>query len=75
MEKFFDSFNITFIPRNINQQFDPLALEDITFNPPKKPQLKYEVELCHRPYVPDNIKHWKFFEDDAQIKWFLELVE
>ena len=64
MENFFDAFKITFLPRNINQQFYSLALEAITFNPPKQPQLIYEVELCHRPSFSDNIKHWQVLEDE-----------
>ena len=26
------------------------------------------------PFVPDDIKHWKFFHDDRELKEFLELT-
>ena len=37
--------------------------------------MKYEFEMCHRSYFPDNIKHWQVFEDGTHTKWFHELVE
>jgi len=33
------------------------------------------VEIRHRPSIPDNVKHWQVFEDDQQIKRFLELIK
>ena len=30
--------------------------------------------MKYRPSIPDNVKHWKFFEDDLEIKRFLETV-
>jgi hypothetical protein len=27
------------------------------------------------PFIPDNVKHWKVFEDDLEIKIFLETVD
>ena len=36
---------------------------------------KYEVEVRHRPAVPDNITNWQVFEDDQQVKNFIELKE
>jgi len=35
----------------------------------------YEVQIKHRPSILDNIKHWQVFEDDKQIKEFLECME
>lgn len=40
----------------------------------QNPLLMYEVEVRHRPSIPDNVKHWQGFEDDEQIKWFIEVV-
>jgi hypothetical protein len=34
------------------------------FRVPLPPKLKYDVEVKYRPSIPDNIKHWKVFEDD-----------
>ena len=39
------------------------------------PKLKYEVEVKYIPSTPDNVKHWKVFEDDLEIKIFLETVD
>jgi hypothetical protein len=33
------------------------------------------VEVKYRPSIPDNVKHWKVFEDDLEVKRFLETVE
>jgi hypothetical protein len=39
------------------------------------PRLRYDVEVKYRPSIPDNVKHWKVFEDDLEIKRFLETVD
>ena len=38
-------------------------------------QSTYDVQVKHRPSVPDNIKRWQIFQDDQQIKKFLECVD
>ena len=38
------------------------------------PSGKYEVEVKHRPSIPDNVKIWQVFEDDKQIQKFLTLT-
>jgi hypothetical protein len=58
-----------------NKQVDSLAKADATFVPPIVLKLKYHIEMKHRPSIPDNFKHWKVFEDDEQIKQFLEMVD
>ena len=45
------------------------------FKVPLPPKLKYDIEVKYRPSIPDNVKHWKVFEDDLEIKRFLETVE
>ena len=40
----------------------------------KQTQLKYPIEVRYKPSVPDNIKQWRVFEDDIEIKKFLELT-
>ena len=39
------------------------------------PKLKYDVEVKYRPSIPDNVKHWKVFEDDLEIKKILEFFD
>ena len=36
-------------------------------------QWKYMVDIVNRPSIPDNSKYWQVFEDDMQIKIFLDL--
>jgi hypothetical protein len=31
--------------------------------------------MRHRPSIPNNVQHWQVFEDDEQIKQFLEMVD
>ena len=68
------AFNITYIPRDYNQTVDSLAPATTHFGIPNTTQLKYPIEVRYRPYVPDNVKQWKVFEDDIEIKRFLELT-
>jgi hypothetical protein len=31
--------------------------------------------MRQKPSIPNNVKHWQIFEDDEQIKKFLEMVD
>jgi ribonuclease HI len=75
VEAFFLSFNIVYIPRNQNEQVDSLVVATSTFKPPFPPKLKYEVEVRYMPSIPDNVKHWRVFEEDSEIKRFIEAVD
>jgi hypothetical protein len=33
------------------------------------------VEIRYRPSVPDNVRHWKVFEDDQEIEKFLQSID
>ena len=68
VENYFVAFNITYIPRDHNQTGDSLALATTHFRIPKSTQLKYPIEVRYRPSVPNNIKQWRVFEDDFEIK-------
>jgi hypothetical protein len=39
------------------------------------PNLKYEIEVRHRPSIPDNTKNWQVFKDDQEIQIFLKTIE
>jgi len=75
IDNFFDDFNITTIPRDENSEADSPTMTGSTFKATPVLKIKHEVEIRHRPSIPDNIKQWKVFEDDQQIKMFLELIE
>ena len=71
----FLAFNISFIPREKNVIVDSLAILASNFKVPLPPKLRYDVEVKYRPSIPENVKHWKVFEDDLEIKRFMENVE
>jgi ribonuclease HI len=75
IDSFFSAFNISFIPREENTVADSLASSASIFKVPLLPKLRYDVEVKYRPSIPDNVKHWKVFEDDLEIKRFLETIE
>jgi ribonuclease HI len=75
IDSFFSAFNISFIPREENTVADSLASSASIFKVPLPPKLRYDVEVKYRPSIPDNVKHWKVFEDDLEIKRFLETIE
>jgi len=75
IESLFSSFNIHHISRMENQQANSLAKAARTFVPPTILKLKYHIEMKHRTSIPNNVQHWQVFEDDEQIKQFLEMVD
>ena len=75
IDSFFSAFNISFIPREENIMADSMDTSASNFKVPLPPKFKYDVEVKYRPSIPDNVKHWKVFEDDLEIKKFLETIE
>jgi hypothetical protein len=69
------SVNVHFIPRAKNLQDDSLAKAASTFSPSTAFKLRYHIEVRNKPSIPNNIQHWKVFEDDEQIRKFLEMVD
>ena len=40
------------------------------------PRLVYEVQMKCRPSLPDNVQHWKVFDDDDdEINRFLQVID
>jgi ribonuclease HI len=75
IDSFFLTFNISFVPREDNTLVDSLYVSASNFKIPLPPKLKYDVEVKYRPSIPDNVKNWKVFEVDLEIKIFLETIE
>jgi ribonuclease HI len=73
--KSFADFKITFVPRALNEVADSLAVSACAFIPPLPHKLSYEIQVRHRPSLPDNIKFWKVFEDDAELTRFLAVID
>jgi hypothetical protein len=65
----FNSFNISFIPRDKNKKEDSLALAASLSNP-YDIQIKtsFQVERVFRPSVPDNLEYLEIFENDENLK-------
>ena len=74
IDNYFVAFNNTYIRMDHNQTDNSLSLVATHFRIPKTTQLKYPIEVRYRPSVLDNIQQWKVFEDDFEIKIFLELT-
>jgi hypothetical protein len=74
IDSFLD-FNISYIPRGMNQIVDSLAVSASTFNPPMRAKLNYEIQVKYRPSLPDNVKFWKLFEDDEELVIFLKVID
>jgi hypothetical protein len=72
---FFSAFNISFVPREKNTVVDSLATSASSFKVPLPPKFRYDVEVKYRPSIPNNVKHWKVFKDDLEIKRFLDIVK
>jgi ribonuclease HI/uncharacterized small protein (DUF1192 family) len=75
VDNFFLAFNISFIPREENASADFLAVTASLLEVPTLPIVRSDVEIKYRPSVPDNVKHWKVFEDDLEIEKFLQSVD
>jgi len=70
----FEECEFSLIPRLQNGIADSLTTSTMVFKIPIHPNRKYEVEVKHRPSIPDNVKKWQVFEDDRQIQSFLHLM-
>jgi len=70
----FDDFCISYIHRAKNQLADSLDVSASLFIPPMPPRLVYEVQMKYRPSLPDNVQHWKVFDDDDEVNRFLQVI-
>ena len=70
---YFTEHKIRVIPRYENTVAGSLAIAAGKFKTPTVGQRKYKVDIVNRPSIPDNSKYWQVFEDDMQIRRFLEL--
>ena len=75
VEDSFLYFNISFVPRESNILADALSISASSFKIPIPMQLKYEVRVRFKPSILDNVKHWKVFEDNQEIRRFIEVAE
>jgi hypothetical protein len=71
----FKEYHFSVIPRKKNVIVDALAVSASVFKIPIYPNKKYEIEVKHKPAIPDNVNHWQVFDDDKQISRFMEMSE
>jgi hypothetical protein len=67
--------DLSLIPRGGNEIADALDTSALVFKIPIFSNKKYDIEVKHRPAVPDNIKYWQLFEDDKQVERFLQMSD
>lgn len=53
---------------------ESLDIAASNYKPPQNPLLKYKVEVRHRSSIPYNVKYYQVFEDEQQIKCFMEVI-
>ena len=70
---YFTEHTIKVVPRYENTVVESLVVSAGKFKTPRDVQKEYQVDIVNRPSIPDNYKYWQVFEDDMQIKIFLEL--
>ena len=71
----FQAYSFIVKTRDQNSIVDSLVVSASLFIIPIHSTEKYEIEVRHRPAIPDNITNWKVFEDDQQVKDFIKLKE
>jgi hypothetical protein len=68
----FNSFNISFIPRDKNQKVDSLTVVASLFNQMiPKFKIHFSVKIIFKPSIPDNQYFLQVFENDEQVVDFL----
>ena len=69
----FKEYHFLVIPREKNGIAYSLVVSASVFKIPIYPKRKYVIEVKHMPAIPNNIKYWQVFEDDAHINRFIEM--
>jgi len=71
--KLFSEHTLTCVPRIQNGIVDALAKAASNLKIPMNSSNKFEIYVKHRPTVPDNQRCWQAFQDDEEIKDFLQV--
>ena len=72
---FFEEYNFNLITMLQNYIADSLVTYAIDFKAPMHPSGRYEIKVIQGPSILDNIKIWKYFEDNKDIQNFLTLTK
>lgn len=65
---YFIEYSLSTILRDQNIFPDDIYTSTSTCRLPFRPTCPYTVEVKNRPTIPDNIRYWYVFGDDAQIE-------
>jgi len=60
------------VPHIKNSIADALVKAASSLKIPMNPRNKFEIHVKHRPSIPDNQRYWQVFQDDEDIKDFLQ---
>ena len=71
--KLFSEHTLTCVPRIQNGVADALAKAASNLKIPMNSSNKFDIYVKHRPTVPDNQRCWQVFQDDEEIKDFLQI--
>ena len=71
----FKEFQLPVSPRSQTHIADSLVVATSVFKIPIYPNRAYQIEVKHRPSVPNNVKYWQVFEDDSHINKFLAMFD
>ena len=74
-DNFFIEYAVKVVPRTENTVVYFLAVAAGKFGAPTAKQKEHKVYVRNRPAIPNNSRHWKVFEDNEQIKIFMELSD
>jgi len=70
--RLFPDYTLTCVPRVQNVIADSLATATSNLKIPMNSNNKFEIHVKHRPAILDNQRYWQVFQDDKEIKEFLQ---
>lgn len=53
---------------------DSIVVSASTFKILEPVQLEYHIQVKYQPSIPNNLKQWQIFEEDEQLKYFLQVI-
>ena len=69
----FKEYQLSVIRRSQNHIVDALAVVASVFKIPIYTNRRHQIEVKHRPSIPNKVKYWQAFQDDSHINKFLTL--
>jgi len=70
--RLFPDYTLTCVPRAQNFIADSLATTESNLKILMNSNNKFEIHVKHLLVVPDNLRYWQVFQDDEEIKEFLQ---